>query len=179
MSLVLHINHMSYALFIPVKESMKELRNLLKISSVMMQPRIKMLIEVRKSGEQGVSKRQLMDSIGVCSQSIHNWRTAYKTGGLKSLLTNKRKGNSGKPSVFTKAEHALIEKKLKDPKNGLAGYVELKQWIEKEFQKEVKYNTILKYAIKNFGSKVKVARKSHVKKNDELVNTFKKTLLKK
>ena len=58
---------------------------------------------------------------------------------------------------------------------GLAGYVELQEWIEKEFKKELKYNTILKYAIKNFGSKVKVARKSHVKKDGESVITFKKT----
>ena len=61
----------------------------------------------------------------------------------------------------------------------MAGYVELQQWIEKEFKKEVKYNTILKYAMKNFGSKVKVARKSHVKKDNEAVAAFKKTLLKK
>ena len=46
---------------------------------------------------------------------------------------------------------------------------------EKEFKKELKYNTILKYAVKNFGSKVKVARKSHVKKDGESVITFKKT----
>ena len=67
---------------------------------------------------------------------------------------------------------------MKDPKNGLAGYTELQQWIEKEFNKEVKYNTILKYAMRNFGSSVKVARKSHVKKDLEAVSAFKKTSLK-
>lgn len=57
------------------------------------------------------------------------------------------RANSGKPSVFTKEEHIKLEQKLRDPKNGLAGYVELQEWIEKEF-KELKYNTILKYASK-------------------------------
>ena len=90
-------------------------------------------------------------------------------------MSNGRKGKSGKPSVFTKEEHIKLEQKLRDPKNGLAGYVELQEWIEKEFKKELKYNTILKYAIKNFGSKVKVARKSLVKKDGESVITFKKT----
>lgn len=170
---------MSYSLNIPVKESLKELRGMLKTSATMMQPRLRMLLEIKKQEGVGVSKRALMDTIGVCSQSIHNWRTAYKTGGLEALLTNGRKGKAGKPSVFTKEEHKLLEKKLKDAKNGLAGYVELQQWIEKEFNKEVKYNTILKYAMKNFGSKVKVARKSHVKKDHEAVATFKKTSLKK
>jgi hypothetical protein len=51
-------------------------------------------------------------------------------------------------------------------------------WIEKEFNKQVKYNTLLKYSIKNFGSKVKVARKSHVKKDEEAVSAFKKTSVK-
>jgi transposase len=50
----------------------------------------------------------------------------------------------------------------------------LQQWIEKEFNKEVKYNTILKYAMRNFGSSVKVARKSHVKKDELAVESFKK-----
>ncbi|MFN8332007.1 MAG: winged helix-turn-helix domain-containing protein [Saprospiraceae bacterium] len=63
---------------------------------------------------------------------------------------------------------------MKDPKNGLAGYIELQQWIQKEFKKEVRYNTILKYAMRNFGSSVKVARKSHVKKDEMAVDTFKK-----
>ncbi|MBK7739611.1 MAG: winged helix-turn-helix domain-containing protein [Saprospiraceae bacterium] len=51
----------------------------------------------------------------------------------------------------------------------------MQQWIEQEFKKEVRYNTILKYAMRHFGSRVKVARKSHVKKDSEAVITFKKT----
>jgi transposase len=56
--------------------------------------------------------------------------------------------------------------------------VELKRWIEEQFNKEVKYNTLLKYSIKNFGSKVKTARKSHVKKDEQAVESFKKTSVK-
>ena len=65
-----------------------------------------------------------------------------------------------------------IEKSLNDPKNGLRGYIELHAWVEKEFNKQVKYNTLLKYCIKNFGSKVKVVRKSHVKKDEQAVANF-------
>jgi len=170
---------MSFALYIPVKETLKELRSLLKSATPAIQLRIKMLIVMKKAGEKGISKRELMDSVGACSQSIHTWRTMYKTEGIDALLRNGWLGKAGKPSVFTKQEHAKIEKKLKDPKNGLAGYVELQQWIEEEFKKEVKYNTLLKYSMRNFGSRMKVARKSHVKKDDKSVETFKKTSLKK
>lgn len=47
---------MSFALNIPVTESLKELRTRLKASSPMMAPRIKMLIEMKKAGDQGISK---------------------------------------------------------------------------------------------------------------------------
>lgn len=170
---------MSFALQIPIKETLAELRSALKKASPMLQPRIKMLLVMKKAGDSGISKRALMDSVGACSQSIHNWRTSYKRGGMNALLENGRKGKSGKPSVFTKQEHDKIEKKLKDPKNGLAGYIELQQWIEEEFNKKIKYNTILKYAMRHFGSRVKVARKSHVKKDESAVESFKKTSHKK
>ena len=166
---------MSFALYIPVTESIQELRSVLKKCGLMMQPRLKMLIVMKKAGEAGISKRALMDIVGASSQSIHNWRTAYKQGGLEALLHNGRKGKVGAPSTFTPEEHLRIEQKLRDPKNGLAGYVELQQWIEKEFKKEVKYNTVLKYAMRHFGSSVKIARKSHVKKDEEAATSFKKT----
>jgi hypothetical protein len=98
---------------------------------------------------------------------------------MKALLSNGRVGKCGKPSIFTKEEHKKMEALLHNPKNGLAGYVELQKWVCDEFEKDVKYNTVLKYATGHFGSKVKTARKSHVKKDREAVQTFKKTSVKK
>jgi tRNA isopentenyl-2-thiomethyl-A-37 hydroxylase MiaE len=67
-----------------------------------------------------------------------------------------------------------LEAKLKDPKNELRGYTALQTWVEEEFNKRIKYNTLLKYAMRHFQSKVKVARKSHVKKDMETVEGVKK-----
>ena len=116
---------MSLPLYIPVTESLVELKKLLRKSSLKFQPRIKMLIVMKKAGENGISKRLLMDTVGLSSQSIHDWRTFYKLGGMENMLQDGRKGKAGRPSLFTKAEHNKMEQKLKDPKNGLAGYVEL------------------------------------------------------
>jgi hypothetical protein len=90
------------------------------------------------------------------------------------LLKHGRVGGF-KKSVLTKEEHQIIEEKLKDPKNGIRGYTELLEWVNTELSKEIKYITLLKYAQRHFGSKIKVARKSHVKKEDSLVEAFKKT----
>jgi hypothetical protein len=97
----------------------------------------------------------------------------YAEGGLSLLLEDKRIGF--KPSLISKEEHIQIEAKLNDPTNGLRGYVELQEWVKQEFDKDVKYNTLLKYCGRNFGSKSKVARKSHIKKDLQAVEDLKKT----
>lgn len=134
-----------------------------------------MLIEMKKEGEKGISKRELMSRIGASSQSIHNWRTTYKEGGLDKLLSHHRTGF--KPSIFTKEENLRLRELLHDPNNDISGYSELREWVKKEFDKDVKYNSLLKYCVQNFGAKTKVARKSHVGKDEASVGTFKKTLV--
>lgn len=167
---------MANALNIPVNESTQELRALLKSSIPFLQPRLKLLLVMKKHGNKPVSKRELMDQTGLCSYSVQKWRTMYSVGGIANLLKHNKKGF--KPSKFTAEHHRKLEAKLKDPGNGIRGYKELQEWVLKELKNPISYNTLLKYCIKNFGSKVKVARKYHAKKDDELVNTFKKTSLK-
>jgi transposase len=169
---------MSKPLIFPISESIDELKSLIKKSSLMMQPRLRMLLFIKKAGDTGISKRALMDNVSASSQSIHNWRTAYKNGGIESLLSNGRKGKAGRPSVFSKEQQMAISKKLNDPKNNYRGYKELQAWIQQEFDIIIKYNTLLVYSIRKHKSSVKVARKSHVKKDEQVTETFKKTSIK-
>jgi transposase len=99
----------------------------------------------------------------------------YLAGGIELLCSHKKTGF--RPSVISKEMHVVISSLLNDPQNGLRGYNELMIYLEKEFNKKIKYNTLLKYCIKNFKSSIKVARKSHIKKDIDAVNTFKKTSL--
>jgi len=167
---------MSFPKQIIIKESLTELRKLQKASIPMIATRIKVLIEFKKNPAGGISKRAVADAVGVNHNSVQTWRTLYLHGGIAALVKHERK--EGRPSAITAQEHQLIEKKLHDPKNGLRGYVELLNWVEVELKKTIKYNTLLKYSIRHFGSKVKVARKSHVKKDEAAVETFKKTSVK-
>ena len=159
-----------------IKESLAQLRKLQKDSIPMIATRIRVLIEFKKNEQTGISKRVVAGTVGVNHNSVQAWRALYEKAGIEALLNHDRK--EGRPSSITADEHKLIEKKLHDPKNGLRGYVELLNWVEAEFNKTIKYNTLLKYSMRHFGSKVKVARKSHVKKDEEAVITFKKTLVK-
>ena len=156
-----------------VKESVTDLKRLLGKHSVTISSRIRMLIAIKNHKEGGLSKRALAEILGVSSSSVQIWRQLYKQGGLELLLKDGRIGF--KPSVINKDEHEKIASKLNDPTNGLRGYVELQEWINREFGKTVKYNTLLKYCGRNFGSRLKVARKSHVKKDVEAGEILKKT----
>jgi transposase len=165
---------MSLPFKITVKESIKELRNLQRKNGELIGKRLLMLIEIKNHEKTGISKRDLSKITGINHNSIVKWRNQYNKEGIESLLKHGRIGGF-KKSVFTEAEHKRIEKKVSDPTNGLRGYKELLEWVNNEFSREIKYITLLKYTERHFGTKIKVARKSHVKKDQELVDSFKKT----
>ncbi|MCC6691074.1 MAG: helix-turn-helix domain-containing protein [Bacteroidia bacterium] len=151
---------MAQALYIPVKESIKYLKQQLRKSNTVTFPRLRMLIEMKKAGKSGITKRELMEKAGSCSQSIHTWRTNYKLGGLSSLLKHNRGGY--KPNSFTPTELSKLDKLVHNTENNIVGYKELQRWVKKEFNKEIKYNTLLKFMVSHFKTKIKVARKVHV-----------------
>ena len=157
-----------------VKETIKELRQLQRNAGDLIRKRMLMLIEIKKHEKTGISKRDLSVLTGINHNSIVKWRKIYQEQGISPLLTHGRKGGF-KKSVITQEEHKQIEKKLKTANNGIRGYIELLDWVKTDLNKDMKYITLLKYAERHFGSKIKVARKSHVKKDEETVAAFKKT----
>jgi len=131
------------------------------------------LLILKQHESTGLSKRETATLAGVCPDSVHKWRTIYVREGIEGLVKHNKIGF--KPSVFTADEHARLGEKLNDPNNGLRGYVELKEWIKKEFGKDILYRTVVSYCATNFHSSVKTARKSHVNKDADKVEAFKKT----
>lgn len=166
---------MSLPLQITVKETLNELRSLQRKHGELIGKRLLILIEIKKAeGNKLLSKRELSDITGINHNSIVKWRKIYNKDGLEALLVHGRKGGY-KKSVISKENHAKIEVKLNDPKNGIRGYNELLAWVADELSLDIKYITLLKYCQRHFSTKIKVARKSHVKKDDEAVEVFKKT----
>jgi transposase len=167
---------MANSLFIPVKESVQELKALLKKSIPFLKPRIQLLLAMKKNGDNPTSKRALMEQTGLCSYSVQKWRSLYAKGGVQLLLVHNKTGF--KKSIIDPKTKMKLEEKLNDPENGLRGYKELLEWVITEFKSEISYNTLYKFCRKNFGTKIKVARKYHAKKDEEAVNSFKKTSVK-
>jgi transposase len=167
---------MANAKIFVIKESEKEIKKLLKTAIPFIGQRLRVLLIFKQNEVTGIAKREVAKLAGVDPNSVQNWRKLYITEGIEGLMKHQKTGF--KPSVFTSQEHNMLEAKLNNPENGIQGYVELKDWIEKETGKVFNYNTLLFYCIRNFKSSVKVARKSHVNKDENEVEAFKKTLVK-
>lgn len=158
---------------IQIKESIGELKSLQRKAGELIANRLKILIELKKHEKTGISKRDLVIATGVNHNSITKWRNIYLAEGISPFLKHGRKGF--KKSIITAKEHKEYEKKLKDPKNGIRGYVELLDWANTTFKTKHKYITLLKYVQRHFETKIKVARKSHINKDEEVVEAFKKS----
>lgn len=166
---------MALAKIILVKESEQELKVLMRNQPVHLKNRIQMLLVLKKS-EVLLSKEALSKILKINHNTAQKWRTKYSQGGIESLLSDGRIGF--KPSIVSADLHQAIEKRLHSPKDAFTSYVDLIHWITDNYIAEgINYQTINSYVKRHFGAKIKVARKSHVKKNDLQADNFKKTSL--
>ena len=80
-----------------------------------------------------------------------------------------------KPSKITVEQELALKEQLNDPLNGMAGFIELLDWFNKSFKTDLNYKTFHGFVVRKYKAKIKVARKSHIKKDVQAVETFKKT----
>lgn len=156
-----------------IKETEKEIKKLITTNIPLVSNRFKALLVFKRFELTGVSKLFVAKETGLNHNSIQKWRTMYITGGSDLLKTHRKIGF--KPSVISKEQESILSQKLHDPHNGIVGFVELLDWFNKEYNTEINYKTFHGFVVRKFGAKIKVARKSHVKKDVEAVEAFKKT----
>ena len=144
---------------ITVIESVEELKVLQTKVAAHLKPRIKMLLATVRGA---VYVGELAAKTGVSGESIRIWKNKYRAGGLQALITEGRGGD--KRSGISSAQKQQIAQKLADPKNGFRSYGEVQTWLKEEMGIEKGYYALNKYLKRNFATKLKVGRKSHVKK---------------
>jgi transposase len=156
-----------------VKESEQELKNLMRQQPIHKKNRIQMLLILKKT-QKSLSKIELASLLKVNHNTAQKWRMFYFEKGIDGLLFDGRVGF--KPSKINDEIHQAIEKRLTSPKDAFTSYVDLISWIVANYIPEgINYHTVNKYVKRHFGAKLKVARKSHIKKDSNAVETFKKT----
>lgn len=139
----------------------------------MLTKRLHALLVFKEHEQSGISQRDVADVIGADPNSVRLWRAAYIAGGLDGLLAHGRIGF--KPSVIEPHQEVALRAKLHDPQNGLRGYVELVAWFNEHFGTEVKYKTLNQYVNRHYKASCKTARKSHVRRDPDAAEAFKKT----
>ena len=80
-----------------------------------------------------------------------------------------------KPSKISDKQEQALKEQLNNPHNGIVGFIELLDWFNKTFQTNINYKTFHGFVVRKFKAKIKVARKSHIKKDIQAVEVFKKT----
>src|SRR5262245_9643282 len=118
---------MAIALQFKIKESLPELKKILRAQPEHLRDRVRMLLVCKQSG-QTLSKNFLANFIGVNHNTIQNWRRRYIEGGIRKLLQFKKGGY--KPSLISSAAHKAIERKLKSPHSSFRSYKEIHGWID-------------------------------------------------
>jgi transposase len=156
---------------ITVKETPEELRLLLQKSTVSTKPRIKMLLAILN----GITSTQdLVIKTKANRDSIRNWKNTYRSHGIKGLLDESR--GRKKPGAIEPKVKLQLEQKLSNPKGGFTSYKQAVDWINTTFGLEMEYHAVNKYLKRNFGTKLKVGRKTHVNKDENAEALFKKTI---
>jgi len=155
-----------------IKESIIELRKSLKLQTLNKnRDRVQALIHLQ---EKTYGSRELLSShLGISLRTLERWISGYMLGGLEALLLPIKRNR--KPYLIPDEVSIALGQRVKDRDLGFRSYVEAQHWIASEFGIEFKYNTIREHLIRNYKTKIKSPRKSHVKKDDKAVEAFLKT----
>ncbi len=111
--------------------------------------------------------------LGRTEKTIRDWTKEYVSFGLSTLLEVKSGGNNTR-TISEKAQNFIAEKVL-DANTTISSYVELQLLIEEELKEKVAYGALYSHCRRNYHSKkLKLARKSHHKKDEKAEELFKK-----
>ena len=157
---------------ITIKESLSTLKSLHK-KEKSQKKQLRLLSLILTKEEKFTRRVDLAKFLGVNIDTLNIWTEKYKKLGLKKMLSVNSGGN--RRETVPKSIHKEIEAKLNDSASPLQGYTDAVLWINQEFGYQIKYHTVRAFMIRNFGTKLKVPRKSHYKKDEVAFESFKKT----
>lgn len=154
-----------------VTETSEQLIKLIGKSTSSAKPRLKMLLAIVNGT---TSTNDLAHRTKSNRDSIRNWKNTYRTKGLEGLLEEGRGGN--RQGALNDQQKGELAKKLSNPKGGFTSYKQATDWINTTFGVEMNYHAVNMYLKRNFGTKLKVGRKTHVNKDENATALFKKPI---
>ncbi len=163
---------MAKTIDITIKESEEHQMYLLrKQDKLLQQGRVKALLLI-KQGKVRYTY-ELSKKLKRERKTFYNWLQMYQEKGIEGYLTVSSSGK--RKDKLSNNEKQFIARKLQDAPTDITSYVELCHWAKSEFGKEIPYHVIYKYCRSRLNSRLKIARKSHHRKDEQAVEALKKT----
>lgn len=157
---------------VEITESESELLYLLrKQTKILQHSRVKTLLFIKQGKVKYTS--EIATKLNRSRKSIYNWLQLYQNEGIQAYLEVASRG-SRKEQLNDYTKECLATK-LENPYTDITSYVELLQWAEQNCQEKIPYHALYHYCRSKLNSQLKIARKSHHKKDKQTVEVFKKT----
>ena len=156
---------------ITVIEELGELKRLFHKHPVHLHSRIQMLYLIKSGVTE--STKVLCKHLLIGSRAIQRLKNDYQSGGINKLLRYE-KGKHKSNGIITPAISAVLKEQLSSPSSGFTSYIDLQQWLQENHLPTVTYRVVHHHATVKLNASLKVARKSHIKKDLAAVEDFKK-----
>lgn len=142
-----------------------------KVSSPLAQARLRAfyLYKSRKAKQYDEIARE----VGYERHAVGQWFKCYREKGLAACLEIDTGGNK-RPAAIRGSVLEALKAKLSDPLDYFTSYKQIQQWLEKEHGISLKYEYVHKFVHRHLGAKLKVVRKSNLKKDPAREEKFKK-----
>src|SRR5512139_2196728 len=151
-------------------ETAAELKQLMNAQQkAKLQERIQTLYLLKH--QRAKSLHDLADFLGRSRSTIESWLTLYRKKGLLGLLAWNYHG--GQPPAMPEPGLTELREKLNQPQ-GFKSYGEIKQWFKEQYGLAIHYKTVHQTVHYKLKAKLKVARPTHIKRDDTAVVEFKK-----
>lgn len=111
-------------------------------------------------------------AVGVHRVSVQRWFKKYQNEGLEGLLTVGKQ--TGRPRAISSAAEKGLKERLSNSQNGFKSYGAIQKWLQVEYGEDIDYKTLYGLVRYKLKAKLKVPRKSSIKKNPEQAFNFKK-----
>jgi transposase len=111
--------------------------------------------------EQAKNRTEVGQLLGVSRRTVGEWLERYEEGGLERLL--QLDTHTNRAYSLTADQEVQLRKKLSEPE-GFRSYGSVQAWVNTTFGLSLTYDTVRQIVRYRLEAKLKVARKSHTKK---------------
>ena len=143
-----------------VQESVETLRERLRLEGRGRQKQRLQALYLIRTG-QAKSRREIARLLGAGKKAVGLWLDRYEAEGLEGMLEIRTRPN--RKYSLTSDQEEQLKRKLSDPA-GFESYTAAHAWVNETFGLGLKYKAVHQIVRYRLGAKLKVARKSHTKK---------------